>query len=89
MDSQYTIVVRRDGSNYVALCLELNLLSQGTSLEEAKRNIVNAISEYLTSEESGLARQAQPVSLDLLREFLTEGIDEELAAGEGFLFSRN
>ena len=89
MDSHYTIVVRRDGPNYVALCVELNLLSQGGSLEEVKRNIVVAIQEYLTSEEQGLARQAQPIPLDLLREFMTEGMDAELAANDAFLFSKN
>ena len=89
MDSQYTIVVRREGPNYVALCIELNLLSQAESLEQVKRNIVEAIREYLTLEEQGLARQAQPISLDLLREFMTEGIDEKLAANDAFLFSKN
>jgi predicted RNase H-like HicB family nuclease len=89
MDSQYTIVVRREGPNYVALCIELNLLSQGASLEEVKRNIVQAIQEYLTSEEHGRAHQAQPIPLDLLREFMTEGIDEKLAANDAFLFSKN
>ena len=89
MDSHYTIVVRREGPNYVALCLELNLLSQGKSLDQVKRNIVEAIREYLILEEQGLARQAQPISLDLLREFMTEGIDAELAANAAFLFSKN
>ncbi len=89
MDSQYTIVVRREGPNYVALCIELNLSSQGESLEEVKRNIIEAIQEYLTSEEQGQAHQAQPIPLDLLREFMTEGIDAELAANDAFLFSRN
>ena len=89
MDSQYTIVVRREGPNYVALCVELNLLSQGESLVEVKRNIVEAIREYLTLKEQGLARQAQPIPLDLLREFMTEGIDAELAANDAFLFSKN
>ena len=89
MDSQYTIVVRREGPNYVALCIELNLLSQGDSLDQVKRNIIEAIREYLTLEEQGLARQPQPISLDLLREFMTEGIDAGLAASDAFLFSKN
>lgn len=88
MDSQYTIVVRGDGSNYVALCIELNLLRQASSLEEVKRSMVEAITEYLLSDEDG-GSAAQPFPLELLREFLTEGIDEELAAGEGFLFSKS
>jgi predicted RNase H-like HicB family nuclease len=89
MDSHYTIVVRREGPNYVALCVELNLLSQGKSLDQVKRNIVEAIREYLTLEERGLVRQAQPIPLDLLREFMTEGMDAALAANPAFLFSRN
>ncbi len=77
MDNKYTVLFRRDGKFYVALCLELNVASQGESLDEAKRNIADAIKEYSSYvRDEGLAHEVQPVPFDLLREFLLEGIDE-------------
>lgn len=74
---KYTIIARQDGPYYVALCLELNVASQGDSLEEAKENISEAINEYLSyMEEIEAADEIQPVSFDLLREFLLEGMPD-------------
>jgi predicted RNase H-like HicB family nuclease len=77
MNDKYTIVVRRDGPYYVALCLELNVSSQGASLEEARRNVGEAIEEYLAfmRDENSLD-EIHPVPFDILREFLLEGLGE-------------
>jgi len=75
-NGSYTILFRQDGRFYVALCLELNVASQGESLEETRQNIGDAIREYLACmEEDGLLHEINPVSFDLLREFLTEGLE--------------
>jgi len=40
---QYTAVIERDGDWYVALCPELDIASEGKSVEEARRNLIEAI----------------------------------------------
>ena len=74
---RYTIIVRQDGPHYVALCLELNVASQGDSPEEARENISDAITEFLPYlEEVGATDEVQPVAFGLLREFLLEGMPD-------------
>lgn len=82
LDNRYTVIVRKNGRFYVALCLELNVASQGESLDEARRNIVDAIQEYLSyMEENDLLGEIQPVSFEVLRDFLLEGLEEAEALG--------
>jgi len=40
---QFTAVIERDEDWYVALCPELDIASQGESVEEARRNLIEAI----------------------------------------------
>ena len=40
---QYTAVIERDDDWYVAFCPELDIASQGKSVEEARSNLVEAI----------------------------------------------
>lgn len=40
---QFTAVIERDDDWYVALCPELDIASQGKSVEEARRNLIEAI----------------------------------------------
>ena len=40
---QFTAVIERDQDWYVALCPELDIASQGQSVEEARRNLIEAI----------------------------------------------
>ncbi len=35
--------IEREGDGYVSLCPELDLASQGSTIEEARRNLVEAI----------------------------------------------
>ena len=43
MMQQYTAVIERDDDWYVALCPELDIASQGRSVEEARQNLIEAI----------------------------------------------
>jgi predicted RNase H-like HicB family nuclease len=45
MDSkrQFTVIVEREDDAFVALCPELDIASQGSSVEEARTNLVEAI----------------------------------------------
>ena len=40
---QFTAVIERDDDWYVALCPELDIASQGKSVEEARHNLIEAI----------------------------------------------
>jgi predicted RNase H-like HicB family nuclease len=40
---QFTAVIERDEDWYVALCPELDITSQGKSVEDARRNLIEAI----------------------------------------------
>lgn len=46
---QLTALIEREGSGYVALCPELDIASQGESVEEAKNNLVEAIELFMES----------------------------------------
>jgi predicted RNase H-like HicB family nuclease len=74
LDDKYTVVFRKDGKFYVALCLELNVSSQGESLGEAKENIADAIHEYLSyMQENNLLGEIQPVPFKVLSDFISVG----------------
>ena len=38
-----TAIIEREGDGYVALCPELDIASQGESIEEARRNLLEAL----------------------------------------------
>jgi len=40
---QFTAIIERDEDWYVSLCPELDIVSQGRSVEEARRNLIEAI----------------------------------------------
>ena len=40
---QFTALIEREGDGYVALCPELDIASQGDSVEEARRNLIEAL----------------------------------------------
>jgi predicted RNase H-like HicB family nuclease len=40
---QLTAILAREGDGYVALCPELDIASQGTTVEEARRNLSEAV----------------------------------------------
>ncbi|MCD6171760.1 MAG: type II toxin-antitoxin system HicB family antitoxin [Thermoplasmata archaeon] len=47
-----TAVIRKEGKFYVALCPELDIASQGENIEEALRNLKEAIELYLEDEDA-------------------------------------
>ncbi|MEO1148468.1 MAG: type II toxin-antitoxin system HicB family antitoxin [Cyanobacteria bacterium J06638_22] len=40
---QFTAVIEREDKGYVSLCPELDIASQGDSVEEARTNLIEAI----------------------------------------------
>lgn len=47
--SDLTAIIEREDDGYVALCPELDIASQGTSVEDARMNLVEAIELFLAS----------------------------------------
>ena len=45
--SSYTAIVEKEGGGYVALCPELDVASQGTTVEEATTNLKEAVKLFL------------------------------------------
>lgn len=45
--SSYTAILEREGDLYVALCPELDLASQGATVEEATANLKEAVELFL------------------------------------------
>jgi len=43
----FTAVVEKEGDGFVALCPELDVVSQGDSVEEARRNLREAVELFL------------------------------------------
>jgi predicted RNase H-like HicB family nuclease len=43
MKRQLTAIIEREGDGYVALCPELDIASQGETIEEARHNIREAL----------------------------------------------
>ena len=43
----FTAIIEREGNGYVSLCPELDVASQGDSIEEARSNLIEAIELFL------------------------------------------
>jgi predicted RNase H-like HicB family nuclease len=44
---QLTAIIEREGDGYVASCLELDIASQGESVEQARENLKEAVELFL------------------------------------------
>ena len=53
-----TAILSREGDGYVALCPELDIASQGTTVEEARRNLSEAVELFFeTADASEVERR--------------------------------
>ena len=43
MSRPFTAIIEREGDGFVSLCLELDIASQGDSVEEAQKNLREAV----------------------------------------------
>jgi predicted RNase H-like HicB family nuclease len=56
-----TGIIERDGGGFVALCPELDVASQGDTVEEARLNLIEAIELFLeTASRSEIKRRLKP-----------------------------
>ena len=59
MKRQLTAIIGREDDGYVALCPELDIASQGDSVEEAKRNLAEALELFFeTADPSEIAARS-------------------------------
>ena len=55
---QLTAIIEREGEQYVALCPELDIASQGDTVEAARRNLIEALELFFESaDRSEIARR--------------------------------
>jgi predicted RNase H-like HicB family nuclease len=47
MSYKFTIIITQEGKWYVSKCVELGVASQGKTIEEAQKNLTEAIELYL------------------------------------------
>jgi predicted RNase H-like HicB family nuclease len=47
MSKQLTAIIRSEDNGYVALCPELDVVSQGDSIEDARNNLREAVELFL------------------------------------------
>jgi predicted RNase H-like HicB family nuclease len=58
MTQQLTAIIERENEGFVSLCPELDIASQGDTVEEAKRNLTEAIELFLeTADKSEISRR--------------------------------
>ena len=49
MRKKLTAIIEREGSGYVSLCPELDVASQGETIEEARNNLLEALELFFES----------------------------------------
>jgi predicted RNase H-like HicB family nuclease len=55
---QMTAVIEREGDGFVSLCPELDIASQGDTIEEARTNLIEALELFFESaDETEVARR--------------------------------
>jgi len=75
----YTLVLRKSGAYWVALCLENGLVGQGDTKEEAVGKLKEAIISFEEVRKSETDIYSAPLSVKELHEFLTvEGVEPVL-----------
>ena len=59
-ERQMTAIIEREDDGYVALCPELDIASQGTSIVEARDNLIEALTLFFeTASPSEVSRRVQ------------------------------
>ncbi len=59
----FTALIQREGNGYVALCPELDVASQGDTVEQAHRNLAEAVELFLETASPAEVESRLPESL--------------------------
>jgi predicted RNase H-like HicB family nuclease len=52
-----TAIIEREGDGYVSLCPELDVASQGDTLEEARTNLIEALTLFFETADAAEVKQ--------------------------------
>jgi len=52
MNKKLTAIIEKEGNGFVALCPELNVASQGDTIEEARKNLQEALELFFETASS-------------------------------------
>ena len=86
MGKQYTVLVRRSKLEYVAVCLELDVVARGEDLASVEKNLKEAILLYLEDIKENPETVVSPISVEALVEFLRDTRPEWYeSVGEGMI----
>jgi predicted RNase H-like HicB family nuclease len=72
MSQKYTAIVRKSGTQYLAVCLELNLVAQGNDLPEVEKNLRDAIEMYIEEISTSPETVVEPIPIQEFIEFLND-----------------
>jgi predicted RNase H-like HicB family nuclease len=75
MQKQPTAIIEREGPGYVSLCPEVDVASQGGTIEEARANLQEALDLFLETASS------QEIQTRLHGEVHVTHVDVEVAVG--------
>ncbi len=53
MNRQLTAIIEREGDGYVALCPEVDVVSQGNTVSEARDNLAEALTLFFETASAG------------------------------------
>ena len=70
---QVTAVIEREGDGYVALCPELDIASQGGTVEEARTNLEEALALFLETASSAEVKERLHSEVYITRLEVTAG----------------
>lgn len=65
MTVKYNVIVQKEEKWYVAKCLDNNVASQGKTIEEALKNLKEALELYAQSEEAEIPKQMLITTLEV------------------------
>ena len=83
MNPRYTAIVRKSGTHYLAVCLELNLVAQGSDLPEVEKNLREAIESYLEEISISPETVVDPIPIQEFIEFLNDTESEPMGESSG------
>lgn len=70
---QFTAIIEREGDGYVALCPELDIASQGDTIEEARDNLAEAVELFFETADAAEIANRLPTEVFVTRLEVTVG----------------
>ncbi len=65
MHIKYNVIIQKEENWYVAKCLDNNVASQGKSIEEAIKNLREALELYYTDEEPVMPKEVYITTVEV------------------------